>query len=142
MEEYRVYVLTEEYGVVDNGTRTGKYRDLESPRWALVEVGREPEDVSKMTIKDGVLEPATPEDVAKWAEKNKEHKSAVLRLERDNALKATDKFAVADYPFSSEEEKTAIYQYRQALRDLPQSADFPNVELPTPPDVLIIKKND
>lgn len=71
-----------------------------------------------------------------------ELKAQLLRSERDNLLRATDKFAISDYPFSSEEEKTAIYQYRQALRDLPQSADFPNVELPTPPEEVIIKKND
>lgn len=71
---------------------------------------------------------------------DEELKAISLRYERDDLLRATDKFAVADYPFASDTEKKEVFDYRKALRELPQLPDFPNVELPTPPASLIIKK--
>ncbi len=43
-----------------------------------------------------------------------------LRRIRDGLLKETDKYSVSDFPMS-DEERTAITQYRQELRDLPST---------------------
>ena len=53
---------------------------------------------------------------------------AGVRTQRDNLLKETDWWAVQDRTMSAEE--TA---YRQALRDLPSQAGFPDVTWPTKP---------
>ena len=50
------------------------------------------------------------------------------RAERDALLAQTDKFVLSDYPIT--EEKLAQYKaYRQYLRDLPEKAEFPNVDV-------------
>ena len=54
---------------------------------------------------------------------------AVKRRERDDALAASDFRMVSDAPWDT----TAWATYRQALRDLPDHADWPDVDLPTPP---------
>jgi hypothetical protein len=41
-----------------------------------------------------------------------------LRRIRDGLLQETDKYAVSDFPMS-DDERTAMTQYRQELRDLP-----------------------
>ena len=52
------------------------------------------------------------------------------RAERDNLLAQTDKYMLPDFPIT--EEKLAQYKaYRQYLRDLPEQAGFPNVEIMT-----------
>jgi len=43
-----------------------------------------------------------------------------LRRIRDGLLKETDKYVVADFPMS-DEERTAMTQYRQELRELPST---------------------
>ena len=54
--------------------------------------------------------------------------AAQKRLERDNLLAQTDKYMLSDFPIT--EEKLAQYKaYRQYLRDLPEQAEFPSVEL-------------
>ena len=50
------------------------------------------------------------------------------RQDRDNKLDFTDKFMVSDYPIS-ELEREDMKVYRQYLRDLPESENFPNVEV-------------
>jgi len=57
-------------------------------------------------------------------------KAAQMRTARDNALKASDWTQVADAPVDQE----AWATYRQALRDLPDDENWPNVELPNDPD--------
>lgn len=64
--------------------------------------------------------------------------AVILRQMRDDLLAATDKFATADYPFKSDQEREDIFAYRMALRKLPEQPGFPNVELPTPPKCLEI----
>ena len=50
------------------------------------------------------------------------------RAERDNLLAQTDKYMLSDFPIT--EEKLAQYKaYRQYLRDLPEQAGFPNVDV-------------
>jgi len=55
-----------------------------------------------------------------------------VRLERDSLLLSSDWTQVADAPV----DKTAWSTYRQALRDIPSQAGFPNeVTWPTEPEV-------
>ena len=50
------------------------------------------------------------------------------RSERDALLAQTDKYMLSDFPIT--EEKLAQYKaYRQYLRDLPEQAEFPNVDV-------------
>jgi len=53
-----------------------------------------------------------------------------LREERNELLMETDYIMVSDYPHT---DKQAWLDYRQALRDLPQTADLTNVEYPSKP---------
>ena len=54
--------------------------------------------------------------------------AAQKRAERDNLLAQTDKYMLSDFPIT--EEKLAQYKaYRQYLRDLPEQAEFPNVDV-------------
>ena len=53
-----------------------------------------------------------------------------LRIERNELLMETDYIMVSDYPHT---DKQAWIDYRQALRDLPQTADLSNVEYPSKP---------
>lgn len=57
----------------------------------------------------------------------------LLRIERKKVLTDTDKYMTMDYPMT-EEERNAMREYRQVLRDLPQN-DI--TEIPEAP--LIIK---
>lgn len=52
------------------------------------------------------------------------------RAERDQSLLDTDKYMISDFPISAEE-KEQYKNYRQYLRDLPESADFPHVDVLT-----------
>lgn len=70
----------------------------------------------------------TEEDIA--AEVNT--KAAQLRRQRDIALMNSDWTQVLDAPV----DRTAWAAYRQALRDLPQDPNFPNIELPKDPDYV------
>ena len=69
-----------------------------------------------------------------------------LREERDEKLKQTDQYGLADYPFRSDEHKQAWMDYRRDLRDLPanspnvsidlETGQLVNVEWPTEPTIL------
>mgnify|MGYP001063494016 CR=1 FL=1 len=50
------------------------------------------------------------------------------RESRDSLLRDSDLRMLPDYPIT-EEEKGLWIKYRQYLRDLPERADFPNVEV-------------
>lgn len=52
------------------------------------------------------------------------------RAERDQSLLDTDKYMISDFPISAEE-KEQYKNYRQYLRDLPELADFPHVDVLT-----------
>lgn len=68
-------------------------------------------------------------NVPAWlaAAKAKEYETLATeaRAKRDKLLAATDKTQYADYPISPEK-KAAYAEYRQALRDVPNQAGFPN----------------
>ena len=65
-----------------------------------------------------------------------------IRIERDILLSDSDKYtSIPDWPHETEEIRQAWFDYRQALRDLPQTiniqidenGNFTNIEWPTPP---------
>lgn len=59
-----------------------------------------------------------------------EELSAIKRIERNSLLGQTDAKMLPDFPITAEE-KALWIKYRQYLRDLPESASFPNVEVLT-----------
>lgn len=50
------------------------------------------------------------------------------RAERDNLLAQTDKYMLPDFPIT-DEKREQYKAYRQHLRDLPEQAGFPNVDV-------------
>ena len=62
-----------------------------------------------------------------------EKKYAILRSERDYLLSQSDWTQFADSPLSSDK-KAEWATYRQALRDLPSTADINNVVYPNKPE--------
>ena len=58
-----------------------------------------------------------------------------FRLDRNILLKDTDWALASDSPLT-DEQKTEVTTYRQALRDLPAQDGFPNIAFPTKPDFL------
>jgi hypothetical protein len=54
-----------------------------------------------------------------------------LREQRDEKLKQTDQYGLADYPFKSDEHKQAWLDYRQQLRDLPANSPDVSIDLNT-----------
>lgn len=58
-----------------------------------------------------------------------------LRIERNTLLEQTDRYATLDYPHPTAEAKQAWFDYRQALRDLPETTEDPATPIwPTPPE--------
>ena len=73
--------------------------------------------------------PFTPEEEAEWDAKEaayaagaNDRAAAEIRTERDAKLTESDWTQVADAPV----DQTAWATYRQALRDIPSQAGFPN----------------
>lgn len=65
-----------------------------------------------------------------------EEVAAQVRAQRDSMIAQTDYLMMSDYPIS-EEDKTLLETYRQALRDIPEQEGFPSeVEWPTAPQCL------
>lgn len=65
--------------------------------------------------------------------------AAGVRMERDALISETDFLMMPDYPLS-DDEREALTQYRQALRDLPQAEGFPDaIAWPEAPAVLKTK---
>ena len=58
-----------------------------------------------------------------------------LRTERNDVLEKTDRYALPDFPFASEDLRQAWLDYRQALRDLP--ANSPNAQIDTATGELV-----
>jgi hypothetical protein len=82
--------------------------------------------------------PFTPEEEAEWDAQEAEYAAgagdraaAEVRTERDAKLTESDWTQVADAPV----DQAAWATYRQALRDIPSQAGFPNeVTWPTEPE--------
>lgn len=65
-----------------------------------------------------------------------EEVAAQVRSQRDALIAQTDYLMMSDYPIS-EEDKTELEDYRQALRDIPEQEGFPsNVQWPVAPQCL------
>lgn len=58
------------------------------------------------------------------------------REERNSILRSTDIYMLSDYPIS-ESEKELYKNYRQYLRDIPQSISFPTIEIKSFNDWLL-----
>ena len=54
--------------------------------------------------------------------------AAQKRAERDALLAQTDKYMLSDFPIT-DEKREQYKAYRQYLRDLPEQAEFPNVDV-------------
>lgn len=67
-------------------------------------------------------------EVAKYHRYSDEVLNEKIRQKRDEFLDITDKFMISDYPIT-ELEREDMKVYRQYLRDLPASKNFPNVKV-------------
>ena len=78
---------------------------------------------------NGVLVEVTEEEVELTKSTTTEMEANITRMKRDDLLAETDWWAVADRTMTQAE-----IDYRQALRDVPQQAGFPeNITWPTKP---------
>lgn len=87
---------------------------------------------------DGTFEvPFTPEEEAARDEEVLSNTIAGLRYERNQKLQETDVLVLPDrWIRYTPEKQQAIADYRQALRDLPDTIDDPfNFVWPTPPEL-------
>lgn len=88
-------------------------------------------------IVDGVVTPLSTEETtalqserAQWAAGADDRTAAEIRRERNNKLAETDWMGMSDVTMSTE-----WATYRQALRDVPAQAGFPNtITWPTEPE--------
>jgi len=79
---------------------------------------------------DGVIVEVSQEEVDLTVSTTEDHKISTCRRKRDNLLAETDWWAVSDRTMTQAE-----IDYRQALRDVPAQAGFPdNVTWPTKPE--------
>ena len=98
---------------------------------------------SKIVWKDTTqTKPTEEEIISKINELNTTLGWEILRIERNNLLKETDKYMVIDYPNLSESKLNEWKTYRQLLRDLPlntkpsvnEDCELINVSWPTQPE--------
>ena len=90
-------------------------------------------------IVDGKLINKTEEEI--WAEKTPDEKASIIRQKRDSLLNEVDTLLLkyteqVELGIVSENKNyyTALLQYKQALRDIPEQADFPdNIKYPILP---------
>ena len=78
----------------------------------------------------GMERPDKEDFIKKVNERNVYYQMKELRQERDKLLMESDWTQSRDLTLTNDEE---WIDYRQALRDLPQTADLTNVEYPTKP---------
>jgi len=96
--------------------------------------------MSRTKLVNGVVIPFTPEEEAEWDAQEAEYAAgaddraaAEVRTERDAKLTESDWTQVIDAPVN----QAAWATYRQALRDIPIHANFPNLtetDWPTKPE--------
>lgn len=101
------------------------------PNW--VETGAQ--RVNGIWVNPPEPEPLTDAQLAEIAERERAHQREIMaqwaRRERNERLKACDWTQIEDCTV----DKAAWKAYRQALRDIPQQADFPdNIAWPESPD--------
>jgi len=101
-------------------------------------IGPENGPRSEIVFKDFTIAPTEEQIQAKIAELEAAEPLRLLRIQRNQLIQQTDWRATVDYP---NPDKQAWLDYRQALRDLPATADpqldengqLTNVIWPTPP---------
>ena len=92
-------------------------------------------------LNNNYTKPTEEEIIAKKTELENLYPLKLLRDERLFRLMDTDRYGLSDYPFTSDEERTAWSTYRQALRDItntqtPQldsEGELTNITWPIPP---------
>ena len=90
----------------------------------------------ELTVEDLPDIPDPPKPTYNLDERAREQLATQLREQRYNKLRATDYAVAPDYPLS-DSERDEVTTYRQALRDVPQQAGFPDdVQWPEKPSVL------
>lgn len=113
------------YAVIEDGEITSIYTGSEPPSGAV----RIPEGLNPFRIEwdEGkiVERPAGVDDEAR---------AAMVRVERDQKLWASDWTQLPDAPLT-DAQKAAYGTYRQALRDLTDHVNFPNLEADDWPQV-------
>ena len=71
--------------------------------------------------------------LADYPEKTDEEKAADIRKHRNALLEATDKYMLVDFPISTEK-KQSYKDYRQQLRDITATENFPHdIKFPVMP---------
>lgn len=83
-------------------------------------------------IVDGKLEEKTVREMWLEGSISTEDFAKHKRRERDSLLTSTDKYMISDFPVD-EDYREKIKEYRQILRDITQSAEWPDVEIPQVP---------
>lgn len=85
------------------------------------------DDAFTQRLKDHTLSLLAPEATiqAKYDEFTLAHNLTILRTERDILLKASDIYALSDFPHSSDIVKQSWIDYRQALRDITNTYPAP-----------------
>ena len=87
-------------------------------------------------VYDGTLKQYVEIEVDNQEEPNAlSNKKYSIRASRNSKLSESDWTLSTDSPLT-DSQKTEVTTYRQALRDLPADADFPNVAFPTKPSFL------
>lgn len=81
------------------------------------------------------IEELTEEEISINREKKRQLDWIPFREQRDQLLKESDWTQISDYSLVTEEEKALWAEYRQALRDLPET--YPNSEDIVWPDVPV-----
>ena len=89
---------------------------------------------------DGNLQAITIEAIPQpTAEELSEQTAQAVRAHRDRLLSQTDYLVSGDYPIS-DDDLADVKTYRQALRDVPSQAGFPDqIEWPELPQVTVIR---
>lgn len=134
----------EDYGLLPNNTTytAPTEQDGHIPRWN----GEAWEQVENHQGKEGYVDgqPFTVKDYGPlpegWSDSppppTPEERAARARAERDSRISATDYLMMPDYPVS-DGARAALGVYRQALRDVPLQAGFPDeIAWPDLPEVL------
>ena len=101
---------------------------------ANIASGIKPEQAVKaMGLADDAWRVIDAEEAAELQKPTSDELATQARTERDALLTACDWTQMSDSPLS-DEAKAAWAEYRQALRDLPKQAGFPeNIEWPEEP---------
>lgn len=115
-------------GMKVNDTRTG-FVPMDEDE--LIVAGLKPLP-SHQKIVDGKLEEKTIREMWLDGSISTEEFASSQRRERDRLLSSTDKYMISDFPVD-EAYRERIRLYRQELRDITQSTEWPDVDTPQVP---------